>query len=212
MIDIIFFLPRYEIFGKLFEEAIQFNFQASISRHPGLYFYEAGSHTINRRTLAMRLCSINAVPNISKSSFPLPPSSLHQSLNLGSAVRVGAESQLVSLSDSTSPDDYDKLPEFFGQRSWWNAGQTLDTADLMKEREGIVALQAKEALVDHSVSNLLATLNLYLLQGGQHIRLSFQGSCVLLLSKTIVMLGGLVSTSMFYLLTKYLWASVHSDP
>ncbi|VDL18617.1 unnamed protein product [Hymenolepis diminuta] len=153
---------QYEIFGKLFEEAIQFNFQASISRHPGLYFYEAGSHTINRRTLAMRLCSINTVSNISK-SFPLPPPSLNQSLNLRSAVRVGAGSQLESLSDSTSPDDYDKLPEFFGQRPWWNAGQTLDTADLMKEREGIMALQAKEALVDHSelIIPLFAQASLY---------------------------------------------------
>lgn len=50
-------------------------------------------------------------------------------------------------------DEFDRLPEFFGQRPWRTAGQNLETTDPAKEREGIAALQAKEALVDHSVSS-----------------------------------------------------------
>nr|CDS31620.1 hypothetical protein HmN_000374700 [Hymenolepis microstoma] len=154
---------QYDIFGKLFEEATQFDCQASMSQNAGLYFHEAGRHTINRRKLAMRLCSIELVSNINNTSLTLSPSSLRQSSNLGGVVQLEAESQKQSLTDPTSRDGYDKLPEFFGQRPWRNAGQILETTDPVKEREGIMTLQAKEALVDHSklIIPLFARASLY---------------------------------------------------
>ncbi|VDO08377.1 unnamed protein product [Rodentolepis nana] len=138
---------QYDIFGKLFEEAAQTNCQASMSQNAGLYFHEAGRHTINRRALAMRLCSINLIStNINSTSLTLSPSSLHQSSSLGSGVHAGVESPKQSLTDPTSHDGYDELPEFFGQRPWRNPGLTPETTDPMREREGIMRLQAKEAL------------------------------------------------------------------
>ncbi|KAM7535162.1 hypothetical protein Aperf_G00000094289 [Anoplocephala perfoliata] len=158
---------QYEIFGNLFEEATQFNVQATIARHPGFYFHEAGHHAISRRTLAAKLCSSNNVTNRSATSFP--PTSLNQPPNPGAAVsgfavRVGIESlSQTPLISNSPPDGDEKLPEFFGQRAWRNAGQTVETTDPAKEREGILGLQAKEALVDHSelIIPLFARASLY---------------------------------------------------
>ncbi|KAL5965472.1 Trafficking protein particle complex subunit 11 [Taenia solium] len=150
---------QYEIFGGLLDEATEFSSKVPFAQHPGLYFHEAGRHTMNRRAIAARLCGIatactSAQPNgnistdsPSMSSNKSPTLSAATSV-VGGAVRINQT--LDAPQNAAVPATANSLPEFFGQRAWRNAGQTVETTDPVKEREGILALQAKEAQVDHS--------------------------------------------------------------
>ncbi|KAH9285024.1 Trafficking protein particle complex subunit 11 [Echinococcus granulosus] len=149
---------QYEIFGGLLDEATEFSSKVPIAQHPGLYFHEAGRHTINRRAIAARLCGVTAGCTLTQQNGNISTGSLVTSSDksptliaatgvVGGAVRVGqTDAPLTAVVPATT----NSLPEFFGQRAWRNAGQAVETTDPAKEREGILALQAKEAQVDHS--------------------------------------------------------------
>ncbi|VDK32388.1 unnamed protein product [Taenia asiatica] len=150
---------QYEIFGGLLDEATEFSSKVPVAQHPGLYFHEAGRHTMNRRAIAARLCGIAAgctsvqpngnistdSPAMSSNKSPTPSAATSV---VGGAVRINQT--LDAPQNAAIPATANSLPEFFGQRAWRNAGQTVETTDPVKEREGILALQAKEAQVDHS--------------------------------------------------------------
>ncbi|VDM18610.1 unnamed protein product [Hydatigera taeniaeformis] len=150
---------QYEIFGELLDEATEFSSKVPIAQHPGLYFHEAGRHTMNRRAIAARLCGANAgcaltqpngnsiEGNSTLSLNKLPTPSVAANI-VGGAVRVSHTSDTPP--NAVASATANSLPEFYGQRAWRNAGQTVETTDPVKEREGILALQAKEAQVDHS--------------------------------------------------------------
>ncbi|KAL5108672.1 Trafficking protein particle complex subunit 11 [Taenia crassiceps] len=150
---------QYEIFGGLLDEATEFSSKVPIAQHPGLYFYEAGRHTMNRRAIAARLCGATAGCTSTQSNDNISTDSSTMSSNrsptlsaatsiVGGAVRINQT--LDTPQTAAVPTAANSLPEFFGQRAWRNAGQTVETTDPIKEREGILALQAKEAQVDHS--------------------------------------------------------------
>lgn len=115
---------------------------------------------MNRRAIAAQLCGATAgctstQPNgsistdssaMSPSKSPTPSAATGV---VGGAVRINQSPDAAQT--AAVPATTNSLPEFYGQRAWRNAGQTVETTDPAKEREGILALQAKEAQVDHSV-------------------------------------------------------------
>ena len=52
-------VPRFQVFGELFDEAIKLGLTAIQTQHPGFYYQQAANHAKNRKLLCQGLCHVS---------------------------------------------------------------------------------------------------------------------------------------------------------
>ena len=136
---------RYELFAELFAEAMKQGLVPSFSQHPGVYYEQSAFHSMVRRALARQLCR-NALMTASGSSAA---SAGGAGGGLNSSAAGGGGSSDGSAPSPRAAGVLDGLysTEFWAQRPWRPASQSIEAPDPVKERDGIAALQALEAQV-----------------------------------------------------------------
>lgn len=133
---------RYELFAELFAETMKLGLVGSVTQHPGLYYEQSAFHSMVRRALARQLCrnallAAVATANAAGSGGAPGGGANSNSAAQGGAGAGGAAGVLDGLYGT----------EFWAQRPWRPASQSIEAPDPVKERDGIAALQALEAQV-----------------------------------------------------------------
>ncbi len=54
-------IPRFQVFGDLFDEAIKLGLTAIQTQHPGFYYQQAANHAVARKQLCQGLCHVSVV-------------------------------------------------------------------------------------------------------------------------------------------------------